>query len=186
MAYALGFLGQIVFQEGEVGMADALVNESIQLHRAMGDRRGERRSLLHWAHLGVYQQDYAAARSRYEESLTLSQALGHKGLIAAGLKGLAVVATAQGLPIASVRLWGAAETVDQDSTVSLPLVLRASVEQAQARARSYLGRQPFTQAWAEGRRIAAEQAHDRRSTSTVSPQVRTERPMALPTNRTNA
>ncbi len=180
MAYALGFLGQIVFQQGEVGMADALFNESIQLHRAMGDRRGESRSLLHWAHLGVYQQDYAAARSRYEESLTLSQALGHKGLIAAGLKGLAVVATAQGLPIASVRLWGAAETVDQDSAVSLPLVLRASVEQAQARARSYLGEQAFTQAWAEGRRMSPEQALATLRTAKANPPVETKQTHASP------
>jgi predicted ATPase/DNA-binding CsgD family transcriptional regulator len=186
MAYALGFLGQIVFQQGEVGMADALFNESIQLHRAMGDRQGESRSLLHWAHLGVDQQDYAAARSRYEESLTLSQALGHKGLIAAGLKGLAVVATAQGLPIASVRLWGAAETVDQDSAVSLPLVLRSSVGQAQARARGYLGEQAFIQAWAEGRRMSPEQALAALSTAKANPPVETKQPQVLPAKQTPA
>jgi len=104
------------------------------------------------------QGDIAQARTLYEQSLAVATALGHWELKASCLQGLAVALTAQAQPLAAARLWGAAAAILQNSVTTLPRVLRASVERAQARARSQLGELVFAQALAEGRTMTAEQA----------------------------
>jgi len=106
----------------------------------------------------VLQGDSVQARPLYEQSLAVATELGHWRLIASCLQGLAVVLTAQAQSLAAAHLWGAAETLLQNSATILPRVLRARAERAQARARTKLGEPVFAQALAEGRTMTAQQA----------------------------
>ena len=155
MAYALSFLGQVVFQQGEVDKADILLNESVRLHRAVGDRRGLSRSLLHVAGLATVQRDYTAAHACYEESLTIASELGLVGFIASGLKGLGIVAVAQGQPIWAAQLWGAAENLRESRGLSLS---PATYDHMVAVVRSQLGESAFEEARAVGRALTPAQA----------------------------
>jgi predicted ATPase/DNA-binding CsgD family transcriptional regulator len=158
LAHALGFLGQLTLEQGDLVDACALLTESLQLKQETGNRRSVATSQFHLASALLLQGDISQARILYEQSLAVAMALGQRGLMASCLQGLALTLTAQAQPLAAARLWGAAETLLQNSATTFPLVLRARVARAQARARSQLGDKAFAQALAEGRAMTAEQA----------------------------
>jgi predicted ATPase/DNA-binding CsgD family transcriptional regulator len=158
LAHALGFLGQLTLEQGDLVSACALLTESLRLKQEMGNRHSVANSLLHLASALVLQGDIAQARPLYEQSLAVATELGHWRLMASCLQGLAVALTAQAQLLGAARLWGAAETLLPNSATTLPRVLRASAERAQARARTQLGELVFAQALAEGRTMTAEQA----------------------------
>ena len=157
LAHALSLLGRQALEEGEVARAHALLTECYRLNQELGNRRHTAWSLFLLATAVVMQGDSAQARTLYEQSLAVATALGHRELKASCLHGLAVALIAQAHLFAAVRLWGAAETLLQNSVTTLPRVLRAHVERAQSRARTQLGDQVFAQALAEGRTMTAEQ-----------------------------
>jgi len=158
LAHALGFLGQLTLEQGDLVDACALLTESLRLKQETGNRRSVATSQFHLASALVLQGDIAHARTLYEQSLAVAMALGQRGLMASCLQGLAVALTAQAHPLAAARLWGAAETLLQNSATTLPLVLRARVERAQARARAQLGEKALAQALAQGRAMTVQQA----------------------------
>jgi predicted ATPase/DNA-binding CsgD family transcriptional regulator len=157
LTHALGFFGQLMLEQGDLVRACALLTESLRLKQEAGNRHSVANSLFHLATAVVLQGDIAQARTLYEQSLALATALGHRELVASCLQGLAVALTAQAQPLAAARLWGAAESLLQNSVTALARVLRTSVERAQAKARAQLGDQVFAQAKAQGRTMTAEQ-----------------------------
>jgi predicted ATPase/DNA-binding CsgD family transcriptional regulator len=158
LAHALGFLGQLTLEQGDLVDACALLTESLRLKQEAGNRRSAATSLFHLASALVLQGDIAQARPLYEQSLTIATTLGHWELVASCLQGLAVALTAQAHPLAAARLWGAAETLLQNSATALPRVLRARIARAQVRACTQLGDKAFAQALAQGRAMTAQQA----------------------------
>jgi len=158
LAHAVGFLGQFSLEQGDLVDACALLTESLRLKQEAGNRRSVAASLFQLATAMMLKGDIVQARTLYEQSLTSATALEHRELIASCLQGLAVALTAQAHPLAAARLWGAAETLLQNSATTLPQVLRARVARAQARARTQLGDKAFAQALAEGRAMTTEQA----------------------------
>src|SRR5262249_19792465 len=128
------------------------------LNQELGNRRHTAWSLFLLATSVVVQEDIVQARTLYEQSLAVATALGHRELKASCLQGLAVALTAQAHQLAAARLWGVAETLLQNSVTTLPRLLRARVERAQASARTQLGDKVFAQAKAQGRTMTSEQA----------------------------
>jgi ATP/maltotriose-dependent transcriptional regulator MalT len=110
---------------------------------------------LHVAGLAAVQEDYAAARVCYEESLAVANELRLVGFIATGLKGLGSVAAAQGHLIWAVQLWGAAQNLRESRGLSLS---PAFYERMVVATRRQLGEQTFAQAWEVGRSWSPEQA----------------------------
>jgi ATP/maltotriose-dependent transcriptional regulator MalT len=180
MAYALSFLGQAAFQQGEMVTAEVQFRESIQLYREVGDRRGESRSLLLAANLSTLEENYALARTRYEASLALAKALPHRGLIASSLKGLGIVAAAQGQLIHAAQLWGVADKFGESHGESLPSVL---YERMRAEVRTHLGEQLFADALAQGRTMSPERVIASRCSATVPPLLLTRQPLTPPVMR---
>ena len=78
-------------------------------------------------------------------------------MIVSCLEGLAIVASAQGQPTRAARLLGAAETVSQGRSASLPAVMHARVEQARATTCIQLGEKSFALIEAMGRTMTLEQ-----------------------------
>jgi DNA-binding CsgD family transcriptional regulator len=107
------------------------------------------------AGLAALQEDCAAARVKYEESLAVALEIGQTGFIASGLKGLGCVVAAQELYTWAALLWGAAEHLRESRSVAIS---QAIYKRMVAAARTQLGEQAFAAAWAEGRTMTPEQA----------------------------
>ena len=83
-ASSLFILGLVSSSQGEYARAHALFEESLVIHRALGDKRGIAQTLSQLAQvLFVSQADPARVSSLLEESLMDSQEVGFKEGIAA-------------------------------------------------------------------------------------------------------
>ena len=127
------------------------------LYRKMEHREGIAEALVLLAKVEIARGDHACARVLYDESLTLARDIGDQELIASGLTGLARVVAMQGEPAWAVRLWGSAEALREALGAPLPPLERADYDQAVAAVRDHLGENAFVAAWAQGRRMTAEQ-----------------------------
>ncbi len=128
------------------------------LYREIGHRKALAESLAILARVVMVQGDGAAARTLYEESLTLARELNHLWLIASCLEGWATLVAEQGQFAWAAQLWGAAESLRTTIGVPLPAVERADYERAVAAARAALQEGIFAARWAEGRSMSPEQA----------------------------
>jgi predicted ATPase/DNA-binding CsgD family transcriptional regulator len=180
LARALSLLGRQALEQSEVDRAHALLTECSLLNQELGNRRHTAWSLFLLASAVVLQGDMAQARTLYEQSLASATALGRWRLIASCLQGLAVALAAQGRLLAAARLWGAAETILQNSITTLPRVLRTRAERAQTTARAQLGDKVFAQALAEGRTMTAEQILAAQEAAALPPAQAANQPSAAP------
>nr|HET6903126.1 tetratricopeptide repeat protein [Ktedonobacteraceae bacterium] len=158
LAYALSLLGQVALEQGDVASASDYFTESLRLNQEVGHRQSVSRSFFFLASVMALQGNDVQARALYEEGLAIAILLEHHGLIASCLEGLAAVATVQGQPTWAARMWGAAQTMHQDRSTSLPQVMHIRDEQAQITARSSLGEKVFAAAWEEGQSMTPQQA----------------------------
>ncbi|GAC1668260.1 MAG: hypothetical protein PVS3B1_05810 [Ktedonobacteraceae bacterium] len=154
VALSLRLLGRLAFQIEEFSEAETFLTDSARLASEVGDRRSLVQSRLLLATLAVLKGDYAMARQRYEDGLSIALDLRHTSLIAAGLKGLGCVAAAQGLHIWAALLWGTAEALHEASSVVIPPDL---YDRMVAVVRRQLGEHPFDRAKAQGQTMRPEQ-----------------------------
>src|SRR5262249_30999774 len=105
-------------------------------------------------HLG----DAAAARSLYEESLTLQQELGNRLGVAAALESLATLAQHEASSDRAVRLWGATSALREAIGSMLAPHRQEELESEMAAVRKSMGDAAFAAAWEAGRAMAMEQA----------------------------
>ena len=181
VALALNVMGEIALLQGEMERAEALLSESIQLSQEMGDRHNMVCTRLMLASLALAQDNDALARAQYEEGLTIALELGATGAIAAGLKGLGCVATAQGHFTCAALLWGAAESFPESLNVYIPQTL---FERAQAATRAHLGEAALAKALAEGRAMTPTQALAAYKALPLQTARRVKRPPASPAGLT--
>jgi len=151
----LNLLGQLAFQQGELNQAQVFLTDSTRLATEVGDRRTVARSRLLLAGVAALRGDHAAARQWYEEGLSTALDIGHVNYIGAGLKGLACVAAAQGLPTWAAVLWGTAELLRGSRSLAIP---QALYDRMVAEVRRQLGEPAFEEARARGSTMTAAQA----------------------------
>ncbi len=156
-AFALVVSGQVALQQGDAETARSRLQESLALFKELGNRQNVAQSLVGLAWVSLVQGDDAAAHALLEESLALFKAVGHKWFIAVCLVGFGVLATAQGEAVWAARLLSAAEVLCKAINGALPPSVRARQEFTIAAARTQLGEEVFTAAWAEGRSMTLEQ-----------------------------
>src|SRR5205823_2843623 len=106
-ATALGGAGCLAYAQGDYASARMSFEESLSIHRELGDRRGIAVSLGNLGSLAYRMSDHASARALYEESLKIEWELGHKHEIAGLLRSFASLATALGQGKRAARLFGA-------------------------------------------------------------------------------
>jgi predicted ATPase/class 3 adenylate cyclase/DNA-binding CsgD family transcriptional regulator len=167
---SLCLLGQLVLHQRDAATARLLIEESLTVCREAGYRRGTAESLFFLANIAAFQGDYAAASGLYEESLGIFREVDEKWFVVSCLEGLGTAIAAQGQPAWAARLWGTAESLRDGTDLPIPFVGEASdpllllpvehdrYEQAMAVARTQLGEEAFTAAWAEGRTMSLKQA----------------------------
>ncbi len=77
-AKALNGAGVMAYTQGDYGHAKVLCQESLELFRKLGNRRGIASSINGLAFVAMVAGDYAAASAMFEESLVLFRELGDK------------------------------------------------------------------------------------------------------------
>jgi len=95
-ATALHVAGLFASQHGDYGEARALIAESLDICREIGDSRGVGLALLDLGIVARYEGDHVTARSLLEQSLGLMKQTGAKRGVAAALGNLGLVARDQG------------------------------------------------------------------------------------------
>jgi len=88
----LNAAGSLAFHETDYPAARKLLEQSLELSRALGDRKGVALVLNNLGAVAIEQGDHAAARGLYEESLALLRELGERPIAAGVLGNLAIVA----------------------------------------------------------------------------------------------
>ncbi len=95
-AKALNSVGMLVAEQGDYGRAALLVEESMGLFQALGDKRGRAAALNIRGIVAKLQGNYTYSVTLYEQSLSLQREMDNKRGIAVALNNLAAISQEQG------------------------------------------------------------------------------------------
>jgi tetratricopeptide (TPR) repeat protein len=95
-AKGLNAAGVLAWNQGDYAVACALHEESLAIHRTLGDKSGMAAALNGLANATYYNGDFARARLLYEESLALNRELSHVKGTATALANLGLVYSDEG------------------------------------------------------------------------------------------
>jgi len=165
---ALGLLGLIHLEQGELEAARASLEDSLVVIKQAGEEAEAMEQCYGLARLSALQGHVDLARRQYLDSLTrLFEYNIYKETVASGLEGLAALEAAQGALRHAAHLWGAAQVLREAIGAPIYPVYRSSYEQAIAQTRATLGEQPFRTAWAEGRSMTPDQVLAAQDSETI-------------------
>src|SRR5215207_3739606 len=158
VARALLILGMVAVARRDHERAVALHEESLALARKAGDGLSIAVSLGMGAFASLGRGDNRRARALCEEGLALSQQPRVMNVTAFHLHAAAALASSQGRPARSARLWGAAQSLREAiGTILSPVELHAYRPYIDA-ARMRLEEAAWEEAWAEGKAMTVEEA----------------------------
>ena len=149
--------GQVTLSSGDALAARSLIEESLALYKEIGHRHGTAASLALLAKVAAHQGEFRSAVALYKRSLAITREIGDQLNAASCLEGLAADAVAQGNPIWSAHLLGAAEALRDANGTAIPPAEHRLYESSVATTRAQLG-DNCTLAWIEGRSMTPEQA----------------------------
>jgi len=154
---SLLILASVALAQHDYERAMALYEESLALAQEIEDDFAIALSLLIGALASLGQGDHRQTRALSEESFKLSQQLGMPFAIASYLQTAACLAGAEGQPVRSARLWGAAEAlVEEVGRILSPGELHVYAPFIDA-ARSQLDEARWEAALAEGRAMSTDE-----------------------------
>jgi tetratricopeptide (TPR) repeat protein len=151
-------MGLMTYEEGDYATARSLLEESISLHKELGDKFNLAIRINNLGNVALMQGDYSGARSMHAKALALRQDLGDKWGVAVCLVGIGGAAVAEGDVERGTRLLGAAQALLDTIGASLEVDDRIPFEQGIASARTQLVEESFERAWAEGSAMNLDQA----------------------------
>src|SRR5215207_325509 len=158
VARALLILGMVAVARRDHERAVALHEESLALARKAGDGLSIAVSLGMGAFASLGRGDNRRASALCEEGLALSQQPRVMNVTAFHLHASAALASSQGRPARSARLWGAAESLREAiGTILSPVELHVYGPYIDA-ARMRLEEAAWEEAWAEGKAMTVEEA----------------------------
>ncbi len=105
LAEALGGVGFMALQQGEVEQAMVFLGEGLALYRELGDKRGISDALIHLGMVLLNQEDHARATRYFEEALALAREIGSRHSEYGSLYNLALMARVRGEPERALRLY---------------------------------------------------------------------------------
>jgi DNA-binding CsgD family transcriptional regulator/tetratricopeptide (TPR) repeat protein len=154
---ALGLLGQLELNRGDLRSARSHLEEALQLRRGLGDGWGIAWGLYSLAWVAFEEGEYAGAKALIMECLAILRELDDQEFMASGLEALAGVVSVQGNPFWAARLWGAAETLRKAISAPMAPVNRAKYESLVAAARAQVSLDLFRTNWEAGRHMSLDQ-----------------------------
>ena len=111
-----------------------------------------------WGRPGSSRGMWRGRRRWYREGLALSRETPLLTVITTGLEGLGLVAAAQGLPLRTARLWGAAEALREVTDERRWPLYQRTYDRVFAAARGQVAAAEWAAAWAAGRALPVAQA----------------------------
>jgi tetratricopeptide (TPR) repeat protein len=152
-------MASLAISQNDYGTARELYGESLELYREVGDQWALGDALLILAKVAMEQADYARARSLLQETLRIRQQLGSKTRIAEALEEFASLAALQRQPKRAVRLFAAAQGMQESPGRLLSPADCTAEDRPQLLAvRADLGEEAYAAAWAAGRAMSLDQA----------------------------
>jgi predicted ATPase/transcriptional regulator with XRE-family HTH domain len=158
VALVLNDLAEVERSRGNYERAVPLYIEGIEKMREMEDNSRVANALHNLAHVLHHQGDLDKAYELLAESLTMRRDLDDRPGIYMSLTGLAGVVSSRGLPEKAALLFGAAESLLEDSTFKVQPIDKRDYDINVERTRAQLGETEWTSAWEAGRRMAWENA----------------------------
>jgi predicted ATPase/DNA-binding CsgD family transcriptional regulator len=160
LAYLLLFEGTLAASQGDLEHSVALQEQSLKLFREIQDTPGTIWCLGNLGGIALVRGDYEGALPLLREALRLGWESDYKVPSQFSLYLLAGVAASQEQPVRAARLWGAVEDMEEAYGVHIaPITLSLSDYQGRLSiARSQLGEEAWSGAWAEGKAMPLEQA----------------------------
>ena len=158
LARTLQALGLTAIARQDFELAAELYEESLTLAREAEDQLMIVQTLGLGAFAFLGQGDHNRAKALSEEGLKLSGEMAMKHAIVFHLHAVAALASAQGQPVRSARLWGASEALMREIGTGLGPVESYHYGPYIASARAQLGEAAWQAAWDEGREMTSEQA----------------------------
>ncbi|MFO7572115.1 MAG: tetratricopeptide repeat protein [Gaiellaceae bacterium] len=151
---ALGLYGLAATRpRGAEVVALSHADESLEILRAVGDRRTYGKALWSAAEINAELGDVENAAAQFEESLTLFVEFGDRWFGGIVLESAAFLASATGGAERAVRLMAAADAIRSALHVPLWVGFRQRHERALAEAHAALGEARFDAVWDEGARV---------------------------------
>jgi ATP/maltotriose-dependent transcriptional regulator MalT len=150
--------GIVALNRSDPASARPPLEECLAICGALGDRRTIAKGtyFLGDAFSGLH--DHAAARTLYEESLSLSIELGDRWVTTISLEGLARTAAATGQLETAASLLGAADALREATGATRSAYWQPLYERLVAETRPRLGEEAFQRAWEAGHAMTPEQA----------------------------
>jgi len=160
LAVALFGLGRIAGRQAEYTIARSHLEESLKLSQKLDDPWSNASTLYLLGEVVRLQGDITHAMKLYIESLTLNQVVGDKAMIGFALHNLGKIVQAHGELEKAALLFGAAQSLREDSTntTSWSLTDHAACEQDIAVLRTKLNDETFRVAWAKGQAMSGDEA----------------------------
>jgi predicted ATPase/DNA-binding SARP family transcriptional activator/DNA-binding CsgD family transcriptional regulator len=159
LAYLLMLEGVMAISQGDLKHSVALHEQSLKLFREVQDTPGIITCLAQLGVIALMRGDYEGASPPLRESLRMAWESDYKVLIQFCLYLLACVTASREQPVRAARLWGAVEGMEEAYAVRVT-PLTPSVSDYEGRlsiARSQLGEEAWSGAWAEGKAMALGQ-----------------------------
>ncbi len=152
-------LGRLNLFRGQYATAREQFEQALTMYRKSNLHWWAAMSLCNLGHIALRQGDFEAAADFYTQSLTLLYEAAYRFGISHALAGLAEIAEAQGQLERSARLFGAAETSEQNSiNYQLQPQEREEHERLIAAAHSRFSSSALASVYAEGQAMTREQA----------------------------
>ncbi len=155
-SHLITILGGVLRDQGDLDRGQQFIEQSLAESRAINCEDGAAVALYFLAGLTRLRGDAVLATKQAVEGLVLQHRQNNDALgapLAGCVELLGGLATMQGQPERSARLFSAAAAVRQNAGVPMPPILRAVYERDLATARGQLGTKRFEAAWAVGARM---------------------------------
>jgi predicted ATPase/class 3 adenylate cyclase len=154
----VGVRGRVASMAGRLAEAERLFVEARALYGSMGDRMFERVLSSELAHVLRRDGRLDEAEAEYRRTIQGWQESGNRGAVANQLECFGFIAVARREGTRAARLLGAAEALREAAGAPMTPFEREEYERAIAGLRAELDAEALGAAWAEGRRMTADEA----------------------------
>jgi len=158
IARALNNLGLAAYHQADYAFARIYYEESLTLKRALNNKLGIPPTLYNLGSIALHQNDLTLTEVYTTEALALCWELGNREEIAIGLENMGSVVAAHGQHQRAALLLAAAAQLRLAIDAPLAPFDRAEYDRIVAVARTALGKDAFSQAWAEGLAMVLDEA----------------------------
>ena len=160
IATAIQVRGRVASRTGRLVDAQRWFRESRAQFEAIGDQRFALSAQSELAHALRRSGAIGEAEAEYRQTIRGWLQSGNRGAIANQLESFASLAVSRATGLRAARLFGAAEALREAAGAPMTALEREEYDAEVGRLRGMLDAEAFASAWADGRRMTADEAVD--------------------------